>query len=178
MKSAARVAGRRGPAGRTAVSAGAVPIGSCDTAIGRLIQEGWHARAGSLEPSERRDDASPHAGARGQAVSPGIAIGPVVALDPRGLRLPPRSPRRRPVPAELARLDQGLRRAGRGGPGRGRRPTPARPPVRRHPRGARPDDLRPDPSARRPGADRARPDHGRARRHRGARGARDAGWTG
>ncbi len=28
---------------------------------------------------------------RGQAVSPGIAIGPVVVLDPRGLRLPPRS---------------------------------------------------------------------------------------
>ncbi len=28
---------------------------------------------------------------KGQAVSAGIAIGPVVVLDPRGLRLPPRS---------------------------------------------------------------------------------------
>ena len=35
---------------------------------------------------------------RGMAVSPGIAIGPVVVLDPRGLRLPPRVDRR-PTPS-------------------------------------------------------------------------------
>jgi phosphoenolpyruvate-protein phosphotransferase (PTS system enzyme I) len=42
---------------------------------------------------------------RGLAVSPGIAIGPVVVLDPRGLRLPLRSITVDAVPAELERLD-------------------------------------------------------------------------
>jgi phosphoenolpyruvate-protein phosphotransferase (PTS system enzyme I) len=45
---------------------------------------------------------------RGQAVSAGIAIGPVVVLDPRGLRLPPRSITLQAIPAELERLDRGL----------------------------------------------------------------------
>ena len=45
---------------------------------------------------------------KGQAVSAGIAIGPVVVLDPRGLRLPPRSITPQAVPAELERLDRGL----------------------------------------------------------------------
>jgi len=45
---------------------------------------------------------------RGQAVSPGIAVGAVVVLDPRGLRLPPRSIAPATVPAELERLDRGL----------------------------------------------------------------------
>ena len=45
---------------------------------------------------------------KGQAVSAGIAIGPVVVLDPRGLRLPPRSIAPEAVPAELERLDRGL----------------------------------------------------------------------
>ena len=50
---------------------------------------------------------------RGQAVSPGIAIGPVVVLDPRGLRLPPRSIAAETIGAELERLDRGLEAAHR-----------------------------------------------------------------
>ena len=50
---------------------------------------------------------------RGFAVSPGIAIGPVLVLDPRGLRLPPRNIAAGAVAAELARLEQGLEAAGR-----------------------------------------------------------------
>jgi phosphotransferase system enzyme I (PtsI) len=50
---------------------------------------------------------------RGIAVSPGIAIGPVLVLDPRGMRLPPRQIPSGAVTAELARLDQGLDAAGR-----------------------------------------------------------------
>jgi phosphoenolpyruvate-protein phosphotransferase (PTS system enzyme I) len=45
---------------------------------------------------------------RGQAVSPGIAIGPVVVLDPRGVRLPPRSIGSGTIAAELERLDRGI----------------------------------------------------------------------
>jgi phosphotransferase system enzyme I (PtsI) len=45
---------------------------------------------------------------RGIAVSPGIAIGPVLVLDPRGLRLPRRSVPRDAIAAELRRLDLGL----------------------------------------------------------------------
>jgi phosphotransferase system enzyme I (PtsI) len=45
---------------------------------------------------------------RGQAVSPGIAIGPVVVLGPRGLRLPPRSIASEAIGSELERLDHGL----------------------------------------------------------------------
>ena len=48
---------------------------------------------------------------RGQAVSSGIAIGPVIVLDPRGLRLPPRSIASETIFAELARLDRGLEAA-------------------------------------------------------------------
>jgi phosphoenolpyruvate-protein phosphotransferase (PTS system enzyme I) len=48
---------------------------------------------------------------KGQAVSAGIAIGPVVVLDPRGMRLPPRSIAPQAVPAELERLDRGLEAA-------------------------------------------------------------------
>ena len=44
----------------------------------------------------------------GLAVSPGIAIGPVVVLDPRGLRLPPRNVAPEAVSAEQSRLDRGL----------------------------------------------------------------------
>ena len=59
-------------------------------------------------------DVAPHARAmpmqvlHGQAVSAGIAIGPVVVLDPRGIRLPPRSITPQAIPAELERLDRGL----------------------------------------------------------------------
>jgi phosphotransferase system enzyme I (PtsI) len=45
---------------------------------------------------------------KGQAVSPGIAIGPVVVLSPRGLRLPPRLIVPEAIPTELDRLDRGL----------------------------------------------------------------------
>lgn len=48
---------------------------------------------------------------KGQAVSAGIAIGPVMVLDPRGLRLPPRSIRPQSIPTELERLDRGLEAA-------------------------------------------------------------------
>ena len=45
---------------------------------------------------------------RGIAISPGIALGPVVVRDPRGLRLPPRSLAEAAVPAEWERLDRGI----------------------------------------------------------------------
>jgi phosphotransferase system enzyme I (PtsI) len=45
---------------------------------------------------------------KGQAVSAGVAIGPVVVLDPRGLRLPPRSIGSDSIGAELERLDRAL----------------------------------------------------------------------
>jgi phosphotransferase system enzyme I (PtsI) len=45
---------------------------------------------------------------RGIALSPGIALGPVVVRVPRGLRLPPRAIPAAAVPAELERLDRGL----------------------------------------------------------------------
>jgi phosphotransferase system enzyme I (PtsI) len=45
------------------------------------------------------------------AVSPGIAIGPVMVLDPKGRRLPPRKIAADRVAAELDRLDEGLKAA-------------------------------------------------------------------
>jgi phosphotransferase system enzyme I (PtsI) len=48
---------------------------------------------------------------RGIAVSPGVAIGPAVVLDPRGPRLPRRAIAAGAVAAELERLDQGLESA-------------------------------------------------------------------
>ena len=54
---------------------------------------------------------------RGFAISPGIAVGPIVVLDSRGLRLPPRSISESVVGAELERLERGLE-AARAGVGR------------------------------------------------------------
>jgi phosphotransferase system enzyme I (PtsI) len=48
---------------------------------------------------------------RGIAVSPGIAIGPALVLDPRGQRLPLRAIASESVAAELERLDRGLETA-------------------------------------------------------------------
>ena len=48
---------------------------------------------------------------RGIAVSPGIAIGPVRVLDPRGLRPPLRAVSAEAVPAEFDRLDRALESA-------------------------------------------------------------------
>jgi phosphotransferase system enzyme I (PtsI) len=48
---------------------------------------------------------------RGIAVSPGVAIGPAVVLDPGGQRLPHRTIAPGAVAAELERLDRGLERA-------------------------------------------------------------------
>jgi len=48
---------------------------------------------------------------RGIAVSPGIAIGPLRVLDPRGFRPPPRAVPAEAVPAELERLDHALESA-------------------------------------------------------------------
>src|SRR5262245_40865258 len=60
-------------------------------------------------PEPEADAAAPPMRAfRGIPVSPGLAIGPVVVVDPRGLRLPPRSIAPAAVPAELARLDAAL----------------------------------------------------------------------
>ena len=50
---------------------------------------------------------------RGIAVSPGIAVGPIVVLDPRGIRLPQRKITPAAVERELDRLDHGLKAAGR-----------------------------------------------------------------
>lgn len=50
---------------------------------------------------------------RGIAISPGIAMGPVVVLDRRGLALPTRLIAFDAVPEELARLARGLESAGR-----------------------------------------------------------------
>jgi phosphotransferase system enzyme I (PtsI) len=47
----------------------------------------------------------------GLAVSPGIAIGPLIVLDSRGLRLPPRSIASCAITGELERLDRGLNAA-------------------------------------------------------------------
>ncbi|HMB07111.1 MAG TPA: phosphoenolpyruvate--protein phosphotransferase [Isosphaeraceae bacterium] len=48
---------------------------------------------------------------RGIAVSPGVAIGPALVLDPRGPRLPLRAIAAEAVSAELERLDRGLESA-------------------------------------------------------------------
>ncbi|WP_165251088.1 phosphoenolpyruvate--protein phosphotransferase [Paludisphaera soli] len=45
---------------------------------------------------------------RGIGVSPGIAIGPVVVLDPQGMRLPPRKIAPEAVAGEIARLEAAL----------------------------------------------------------------------
>ncbi|WP_422926735.1 phosphoenolpyruvate--protein phosphotransferase [Singulisphaera sp. PoT] len=50
---------------------------------------------------------------RGIAVSPGVAIGPPLVLDPRGQRMPSRTIDAESVSAELERLDQGLESARR-----------------------------------------------------------------
>ncbi len=50
---------------------------------------------------------------RGIAVSPGIAVGPILVLDRRGMRLPPRQITAEAVERELERLDHGLEAAGR-----------------------------------------------------------------
>ena len=50
---------------------------------------------------------------RGIAVSPGIAVGPILVLDPRGMRLPPRKIATDAIERELERLDHGLEAAGR-----------------------------------------------------------------
>jgi phosphotransferase system enzyme I (PtsI) len=82
--------------------------------------------AAAFVPSTRDSQPAPEAGAvviadvalparsmpmqvlKGQAVSAGIAFGPVVVLDPRGMRLPPRSINPEAIPTELERLDRGL----------------------------------------------------------------------
>src|SRR5208337_4934719 len=74
---------------------------------------------------------------RGIAVSPGIAVGPILVLDRRGMRLPPRKITAEAVERELERLDDGLEIAGREAGS-----SPAGPSVRRHPGGPRPHDRR------------------------------------
>ena len=75
-------------------------------------------------PTRPRPPLLPMQVLKGQAVSPGIAMGPVVVLDPRGLRLPPRLITPEAVASELERLDRGLDAAKeRGQPGRNRGPN-------------------------------------------------------
>ena len=50
---------------------------------------------------------------RGIAVSPGIAVGPILVLEPRGMRLPRRKIATEAIERELERLDHGLEAAGR-----------------------------------------------------------------
>jgi phosphoenolpyruvate-protein phosphotransferase (PTS system enzyme I) len=58
-----------------------------------------------------RPNSQPMQVLRGIAISPGIAVGPVVVLDRRGLALPTRAIARESVACELARLDRGLESA-------------------------------------------------------------------
>jgi phosphotransferase system enzyme I (PtsI) len=68
-----------------------------------------------LSPSANPIAASPPAAGmqtfRGFAVSAGVAVGPVVILDRRGLPMPTRSIARSAVSSELERLDRGLEEA-------------------------------------------------------------------
>ena len=88
---------------------------------------GWHPRTGKwstrsfawnfgMRPSVSANlsgslSTRPMQVLRGIAISPGIAVGPVVVLDSRGLRLPPRMISKSLVDAELERLDRGLQAA-------------------------------------------------------------------
>src|SRR5579885_1701893 len=58
-----------------------------------------------------RAAAQPMQALRGIAISPGIALGPVVVLDRHGLALPPRGVAEEAVPGELERLARGLESA-------------------------------------------------------------------
>jgi phosphoenolpyruvate-protein phosphotransferase (PTS system enzyme I) len=75
--------------------------------------DGMPPPASSISVPEPPAMAVPMHVIRGIAVSPGIAIGPILVLDPRGMRLPPRKIMAEAVVAELERLDHGLEVAGR-----------------------------------------------------------------
>lgn len=69
-------------------------------------------RPGSQEsPVARAPKRKPMQILRGIAVSPGVAIGPALVRDPRGLGLPARAIAPEAVAAELERLDRGLEAA-------------------------------------------------------------------
>ena len=84
--------------------------------------DGGHSSRGSIcwEPGMRpsatanstsRPTSQPMQVLRGIAISPGIALGPVVVLDRRGLALPSRAITAEAVAGELERLDRGLESA-------------------------------------------------------------------
>jgi phosphoenolpyruvate-protein phosphotransferase (PTS system enzyme I) len=75
--------------------------------------DGMPLPASSISVPEPPAMAVPMHVIRGVAVSPGIAIGPILVLDRRGMRLPPRKITAEAVVAELERLDHGLDLAGR-----------------------------------------------------------------
>jgi len=73
-----------------------------------------HPRIAPWDPTVRRVPKPPPPEMqtlRGIAVSPGVAIGRALVIDPRGLRLPARAIAADEVTAELARLDAGLEAA-------------------------------------------------------------------
>ncbi len=103
------------PPGRRPLGPGAVPVLSVEPA-GTDLRDGnpgMQPTAFSNSPRDQEHDASLMRVVKGIAVSPGIAIGPVAALDPQGLRLPHRKIAPDAVEAELARLDAGLDASGR-----------------------------------------------------------------
>ncbi len=66
-----------------------------------------------ISTSDPPPTAAPMHVLNGIAVSPGIAVGPILVLDPRGMRLPPRTISAAAVEREVERLDRGLEVAGR-----------------------------------------------------------------
>ncbi len=103
---------RRG-AGRGAAPRSSRPASAFVPSTRALAQDvGARAQDVGTRPAPQAD-VTPNASLpmqvlKGQAVSPGIAMGPVVVLDPRGLRLPPRLISPDAVASELERLDRGL----------------------------------------------------------------------
>jgi phosphotransferase system enzyme I (PtsI) len=93
---------RREAAPRSVRAAPAFVPSSC------VLQPGPGARAVPIADVAALARSMPMQVLQGQAVSAGIAIGPVIVLDPRGMRLPPRSITPESIPAELERLDRGL----------------------------------------------------------------------
>ena len=88
-----------------------------------MVEVGVAPRLGHRRPPRQRQRPGPRPGVanrprppksstmhklQGIAVSPGIAIGPVRVLDPRGLRPPPRAVSADGILAEFDRLDRAL----------------------------------------------------------------------
>ena len=97
------------------------PIGAAPGRAGHEAMTRVHANqrndgmppSGTLiSTSDPPPTAAPMHVLNGIAVSPGIAVGPILVLDPRGMRLPPRTISAAAVEREVERLDRGLEVAG------------------------------------------------------------------